>query len=152
MEAFAKVRWLAVGVTIAFVCGFFVGLSSLEKSANAQLPAQGVSEKDVLVLPVQIDRDSYGIAMVDTGRQTMWIYELNRRGTGSSRMRLVAARSWQYDKLLEDYNTGEPKPSQVKELLERFGPTPPKQQEKSEGQAAASNKQVVVEPNGSGKK
>ena len=33
----------------------------------------------------------------------------------------LAARSWRYDRLLHQYNTAEPKPEQVKMLLENLG-------------------------------
>ncbi len=36
-------------------------------------------------------------------------------------MKLLAARSWRYDRQLEQYNTAEPKPEQIKALLEKLG-------------------------------
>ncbi|MCF7959059.1 MAG: hypothetical protein K9M57_11485, partial [Phycisphaerae bacterium] len=36
---------------------------------------------------------------------------------------LLAARSFKYDVLLEDYNTGEPRPATVKELLSKGSST-----------------------------
>jgi hypothetical protein len=95
--------------------------SRMKTPGIAEATLQEISEGDVLVVPIQIDRDNYGIAMVDTSRQSLWIYELNRRAAAHNRLRLLAARSWKYDKLLEDYNTAEPKPKQIKELLERLG-------------------------------
>jgi len=95
--------------------------SRMKMPSTAEATLQGTSEGEVLVVPIQIDRDNYGIAMVDTKLQSLWIYELNRRAAAHNRLRLLAARSWKYDKLLEDYNTAEPKPKQIKELLERLG-------------------------------
>lgn len=74
-----------------------------------------------MVIPVQIARDSYGLAMVDTAEQTLWIYEINNRGPAHNRLRLLAARSWRYDRHLQQYNTAEPKPEQVRILLESLG-------------------------------
>ena len=84
---------------------------------------QAGSESGILVVPVQIERDSYGIAMIDTVGQNLWIYEINSRGPAHSRLKLLAARSWRYDKLLQQYNTAEPKPEQVKSLLENLQQT-----------------------------
>jgi hypothetical protein len=56
--------------------------------------------------------------MLDMVNQTLWIYELNSTGPSHSRLKLFAARSWQYDRLLKQYNTAEPKPEQVRMLLE----------------------------------
>ena len=86
-----------------------------------------------MVVPVQLERDVYGIAMVDTVGQTIWIYQLSNRGPVYNRLKLLAARSWKYDKLLEQYNTAEPKPEQVKALLQNLGqPTEEKQTESNE--------------------
>ncbi|MHC4571101.1 MAG: hypothetical protein ACYS0C_03355 [Planctomycetota bacterium] len=96
---------------------FFIG-SKPGSPANAQAELQTGTESGILVIPVQLKRDSYGLAMVDTVGQTLWIYELNSRGPVHNRLRLLAARSWRYDKRLQQYNTAEPKPEQVKRLLE----------------------------------
>jgi hypothetical protein len=60
--------------------------------------------------------------MVDLERQTIWIYRLSSRGPLYGRLKLVAARSWRYDRLLEEYNAEDPSPEQVREMLESFGP------------------------------
>jgi hypothetical protein len=72
---------------------FFAG-SRLSSSASAQGPAQGVTENGILVIPIQLERDSYGLAMVDTVGQTLWIYEINKHGPSHNRLKLLAARSW----------------------------------------------------------
>jgi len=72
-----------------------------------------------MVVPVQVGRDAYGLAMVDTIGKTLWVYEINARAP-KNRLRLLAARDWQYDQLLTEYSTGEPRPGQVKELLEKL--------------------------------
>ncbi|MCK4959145.1 MAG: hypothetical protein KAT00_07085, partial [Planctomycetes bacterium] len=51
---------------------------------------------------------------------TLWIYEITPRGTTTSKLRLLAARSWEYDRLLKEYNTADPRPDQVRELLEKM--------------------------------
>ena len=114
-------RWLLpVFIVLGVLCLFFIG-SKLGSPANAQTELQTSTEGGILVIPVQIERDSYGLAMVDIVGQTLWIYELNNRGPAHNRLRLLAARSWRYDRLLQQYNTAEPKPEQVKMLLESLG-------------------------------
>jgi len=76
------------------------------------------------VVPIQLGREAYGIAMVDTVGQTLWVYEINSRGPAYNRLRLFAARSWRYDKLLKEYNTADPKPERVKQILETLVQTP----------------------------
>ena len=120
MNSGSERQWLLpVCIVAGVVCLFLIG-SKLGSPANAQEQLQAGTANEVLVVPVQIDRDSYGIAMVDTVGQTMWIYELTSRGPVHGRMKLLAARSWKYDRLLEEYNTAEPKPEQIKMLLEEL--------------------------------
>lgn len=109
------------------LCVFLVG-SKLGSDALAQVEPQASSDGRTLVVPVQIGRDSYGLAMVDTVAETLWIYELNSRGPAHKRLALLAARSWRYDRLLQHYNTSEPE--QVRMLLENVGQL---QQEQREG-------------------
>lgn len=99
---------------------FFIG-RHLGSAAKAQGEPRIGSDGEVMVVPVQIGRDSYGLAMVDTAAQTLWIYELNNRGPAYNRLKLLAARSWQYDRMLKRYNTAEPYPEQVRLLLENVG-------------------------------
>ncbi|MHC4792269.1 MAG: hypothetical protein ACYS8Y_12715 [Planctomycetota bacterium] len=114
-------RWLLSAIVVLGVmCLFFIG-SKLGSPASAQAELPNGTAGGIFVIPVQIERDSYGLAMVDTVGQTLWIYELNSRGPAHNRLRLLAARSWRYDKLLQQYNTAEPKPEQVKRLLENLG-------------------------------
>ena len=114
-------RWLlSVFIILGALCLFFIANRS-GSSANAQVEPQAGTENGILVIPVQIERDSYGLAMVDTAGQTIWIYEINSRGSAHNRLRLLAARSWRYDRLLQQYNTAEPKPEQVKMLLKDLG-------------------------------
>lgn len=111
---------LPVFIGLAAVTVFFAGAKfNSQPALNAQyLPNP---ENQVMVIPIQLERDLYGIAMVDTVGQTLWIYQINSRGTAYNRLKLLAARSWKYDKLLEQYNTAEPKPEQVRALLRNLG-------------------------------
>jgi hypothetical protein len=102
-------------VSGAFLVLFIMGRPQLS-DVNAQ-PQFG-SAGDVSVVGIQIERDRYGIAMVDRASETIWIYEINSRPAGQNRLRLLAARSWKYDRRLEDLNNAEPRPEQIKMLLE----------------------------------
>ena len=120
MKSGTERRWLLPAfIVLGVLCLFFIGSKS-EQPANTQAQLQAGTEGGILVIPVQLKRDSYGLAMVDLAGQTIWIYELNSRGPAQNRLQLWAARSWQYDRLLKDLNTSEPKPEQVKMLLENL--------------------------------
>ncbi len=70
--------------------------------------------------------------MVDTVGQMIWIYQLSNRGPLYNRLKLMAARTRKYDKLLQQYNTAEPKPEQVRLLLENLEEFPSEQSEEQE--------------------
>jgi len=139
-------RWLlSAFIILGVLCIFFIG-SKLGSPTSAQAELQTGTEGGILVIPVQIERDSYGLAMVDTASQTLWLYEINSRGPAHSRLRLLAARSWRYDRLLQQYNTSEPKPEQVKMLLEDLG-RQMKEQSKEKQRDLDINVLEIVEPN-----
>jgi len=107
--------WLVPGlvaITVLFLGG---GLNSAPGAGNV---SNGRADA-IMVVPVQVGRDAYGLAMVDTIGKTLWVYEINARAP-KNRLKLLAARDWQYDQLLSEYNTAEPKPQQVRELLEKL--------------------------------
>lgn len=114
-------RWpqWAVFCILAVIAVSFAG-NRIKSVARAQTPMANNDAGNIVVVPVQLGRDSYGIAMVDQVEQRIWIYEMNSRGGAHNRLRLLAARNFKYDRLLDDYNTGEPKPEQVKRILERL--------------------------------
>lgn len=137
-------RWLIPAlIVLGGLCLLLVG-TKLGPPAGALAQLRTDSHGEVLVIPVQIERDTYGIAMVDKIGQTLWVYELNSRGPAHNRLKLLAARSWQYDKLLQQYNTAEPKPEQVKILLETLG-QPPEQPTDSARQGSKDNATQTTE-------
>ena len=63
----------------------------------------------------QMTPGTYGVWMVNVDTGTIWAYEL---GAGNpKRLRLVAARSFMYDRYLEEFNTESPKPHEVEVLV-----------------------------------
>jgi hypothetical protein len=106
--------WLGLAVAGIVIVGLFGGKMNLWAGAEAELTVP------VSVVPIQLGRESYGLAMVDTKSETIWIYEINSRAPAHSRLKLIAARSWHYDKLLEEYNSAQPKPNEVKNIIEQL--------------------------------
>ncbi len=86
----------------------------------------------ITVIPIQLGRETYGLAMVDADRQTLWVYEFNARGQTFDQLRLVAARSFEYDRQLTEWNTGTPTPTQVKNIIEAIETQQKQQQRKQE--------------------
>jgi hypothetical protein len=68
----------------------------------------------------QLNARSYGLFMLDVDSGTVWCYEIQSVGAkGETRLSLVAARSWLFDRYLEEFNTGDPIPSEVREMVQQ---------------------------------
>jgi hypothetical protein len=151
MQSKMKTRWLLPAVIVVSLSVVLLMYSQLGLPAAAraqpQLPENvlaslgGGQSGQILVIPIQLERGNFGLAMVDTANQTLWVYQLNSTGPGYNRLQLLAARSWRYDRLLQQYNTADPKPQQVKMLLEGFAA----QLEKPESQSQQDLNQPVFQ-------
>lgn len=129
------------------VC-IFLSADRFGQYVSADPQSSCVSDTGITIVPVQLSRESYGLAMFDSINQNMCIYRLNDRGTVQSRLQLYAARSFKYDRLLEQYNTDEPKPQQIKMMLENLASKNPVPLESiSEPQEPNSEKKDVKDAN-----
>lgn len=117
MGRFIQRRYPLLLLIAVVFCGSFFGSRFLVPSA-AQGQSDTAAKDGIMLVPVQIERELFGVAMVDTTTQTLWIYEFNSRALPYGRLSLWAARSWRYDRMLQQYNTAEPTPEQVKIILE----------------------------------
>jgi hypothetical protein len=107
------------GAIVFIALCLFLAVKNVPAIVNAQ-NEPAAPENSITVVPVQIDRDTHGLAMIDNVAKTLWIYKLDNRGPAFNRLELFAARSWAYDRMLHQYNTAEPKPEQVKIILENL--------------------------------
>lgn len=94
-----------------------LGGGAAAAKAGALPPAASQPAEPVLtvqVVPVQIDRDRHGLAMVDQQKGTVWVYEfVTHEPKTPNAMRLYAARTWLFDRLLENYRQTSPTPEEV---------------------------------------
>ncbi|MCP4593787.1 MAG: hypothetical protein GY842_23895 [bacterium] len=107
--------WL-IAVSLAFIACSQV----LDLDAPVANPAFGqavahAGARGVFAFTGQVTKNTYGVFMVDVDAGTIWCYEWDE-GRGS--LRLLAARSWRYDRYLEEFNVGEPTPREVESLVE----------------------------------
>ncbi len=63
-----------------------------------------------------LDRNHYGLFMLDVDQGTIWCYELENVG-GARKLRLIAARTWLYDRYLQDFNCAPPDFRMVQKLV-----------------------------------
>lgn len=105
-------------VFLVFAGGLILG--GFLKSDTLSVPnafAQNVrptAARGIMAFTGQIDRDQYGLFMVDADAGTVWVYQLKRPGY---QLKLLAARSWVYDRQLEEYNCASLTPSEVAQLV-----------------------------------
>ena len=85
-----------------------------------ELQAEKASEEatQIIAFPVQLSRQSDGMAVVDVTNYSICIYQFQSQRPAHERLVLVASRSFRHDRQLEDYNTL-PHPSDVADMLRR---------------------------------
>ncbi len=111
-------KWILLPLLVLACIGLlYLSAEFCESTADAQISNRPAETDTIKIIPIQLDRDTFGLAMVDINNQTLWIYEVLNRGPQRNRLRLLAARSWKYDRLLEQYNTDEPTPEQVRNII-----------------------------------
>lgn len=88
--------------------------SPLEGAAFAQLPTTA-GARGVFAFSGQLTKGSYGVFVVDTDSMTIWAYEYN---AAKGCLRLAGARSWRYDRYLENHNLCDLPPEVVEKMVE----------------------------------
>ena len=101
---------------MAFVAGIL--LFELGSSLHAEGAGQEkkCEKNGVFVMAGQISHKTYGLYLVDYRNKTICVYQYD---SGKRNLRLMAARTYEFDVKLDSYNTGEPSPAQIKELISR---------------------------------
>lgn len=77
--------------------------------------SSGAGLRGVYSFSAELAKGVYGVCMVDVDTMTLWCYEYSREQGG---LRLAAARSWKYDRYLENFNAGDPPPDVVQKMVE----------------------------------
>jgi hypothetical protein len=89
---------------------------SLVPVAMAQNQPALAGARGVYAFAGPLERDQYGLYMLDVDQGTIWCYAFDSVG-GTSKLRLVAARSWVYDRYLQDFNCAPPDFRAVQRLV-----------------------------------
>jgi hypothetical protein len=85
-------------------------------TAIAQNPPGLAGARGVFAFTGPLERDQYGLFMLDVDQGTIWCYAFDNVG-GTSKLRLVAARTWVYDRDLQDFNCAAPDFRAVQRLV-----------------------------------
>lgn len=110
------VYWLIAGALVVIAVSLLTrqeGLS-LSEFAFGQLPTTG-GARGVFAFSGQLTKGTYGVYLVDTDAMTVWVYEyLQQKGC----LRLAGARTWRYDRYLENHNVCDLPPDVVEKMVE----------------------------------
>jgi hypothetical protein len=82
--------------------------------AEPQAPIAGGSN-GLFVMPGQLSANSWGCYLMDTDHATLSVYQYS---PSEPILRLVAVRSFEYDRQLSEFNTAPP-PHEIKDLVDQ---------------------------------
>jgi hypothetical protein len=89
---------------------------SLVPVALAQNQPGLAGARGIFAFTGPLERDQYGLFMLDVDQGTIWCYAFDNVG-GTNKLRLVAARSFVYDRYLQDFNCAPPDFRAVQRLV-----------------------------------
>jgi hypothetical protein len=81
-----------------------------------QISPAPAGARGIYMVPAQLSPNSYGLFMMDVDAGTVWCYEYV---ASTRKLRLAAARSWIFDRYLEEYNVTDIGPAEVAALVEK---------------------------------
>ena len=90
----------------------------LDRTALAQAapqPGQLLGARGIYMMPAQLGVNSWGLYLMDVDSQTICVYKATPE---SSHFRLMASRSFKYDRFLEDLNNETLRPKEVQKIVE----------------------------------
>jgi hypothetical protein len=108
------VQWMIVVLLSVIATCLLMELGFGASAATAQVTSVGGS--DMLVVGGQITKDSYGLYLVDTKKQALCVFQWL---PSTRKLRLMAARNFEYDVQLDSFNADKPTPGEVKRLVEQ---------------------------------
>jgi len=111
--------WWVIAVCLAVIATALFSRWELSGTAMGQVPPSGPSSgpRGIYAFTGQLGPKNYGLFMMDVDTGTLWCYEMARGGNGEFQLQLVAARSWIFDRFLEEFNVAKPTPSEVQMMV-----------------------------------
>ncbi len=109
--------WWVIAASLVVIATTLVLRSEELPFAGVALgqPATMGGSRGVFAFSGQLSKGSHGVFMVDVDAMTIWVYEyLPQKGC----LRLAGARTWRYDRYLENHNICDLPPDIVKQMIE----------------------------------
>jgi hypothetical protein len=108
------VQWVIVALLAIIAAGLWVRPAGLPVALAQNQPLAGA--RGIFAFTGPLERDQYGLFMLDVDQGTIWCYAFDTVG-GTRKLRLVAARTWVYDRYLQDFNCAPPDFRSVQKLV-----------------------------------
>ena len=111
------VYWVIAVLLAAIATGLWVRPDGLLAPAALAQNSPGLAgARGIFAFTGPLTRDQYGLFMLDVDQGTIWCYAFESVA-GASKLRLVAARTWVYDRYLQDFNCAAPDFRAVQRLV-----------------------------------
>jgi hypothetical protein len=108
--------WWIIAILLAIIATALLTRSNTTFMPKAYGDSPMMGGRGIFAFTGQIDRDRYGLFMMDVDNSTVWAYEYL---PGTRRLRLAFARSFTFDRYLENFgNDDDSQPQMVKSMLE----------------------------------
>lgn len=104
-------------IIISTIAATFL-LSRHSGAIDGDQNVENPQSSDIIAIPLQLRGGIDGVAIIDKSNYTICIYQYQGHRPDYERFVLLSARSFRYDRLLQDYNTAEPRPETVKQMIE----------------------------------
>jgi len=88
----------------------------LSNPAQAQDATPMLGARGIYMMPAQLGPNTFGLYLMDVDSSTLCVYKAN---PDTSHFRLMAARSFKYDRFLEDFNNDPLTPKDVQKIVEK---------------------------------
>jgi hypothetical protein len=120
---------LRVALTFSVIIGVVMLFAFLLRQTRAEVEMKAVHDRsaagDLLAFPVEVRPGYEAIALIDKENETLSLYQYDFSRVSHERLVLLAARSFRYDRMLEDYNTAQPRPDEIKQRVMQSLLNPP---------------------------
>ena len=110
------VYWVIAILLAVIATGLWLRPSGLSLPAALAQNQPLAGARGVYAFTGQLDPNHHGLFMLDVDQGTIWCYELDSVG-GTRKLRLIAARTWMYDRYLLDFNCAAPDFRMVQQLV-----------------------------------
>lgn len=113
-----SVQWVIALLLAVIAAALWIRpTDSVVRTADAQQqPLAGA--RGIFAFTGPLDRDQYGLFMLDVDQGTVWCYGFDHVG-GTRKLRLIAARTWIYDRYLRDFNCAAPDFREIQALVKQ---------------------------------